>query len=229
MERPSPSEVARCRNLQLAMARQVREEPLAEARRIAAVDVHLAGNRGVAAVVVTSYPDLQTIEERLTEVTVTCPYVPGLLSFREAPACLAALGEVDAAPDLLLVDGQGRAHPRRCGLACHIGVTADIPTIGVAKSVLVGRHGPLGPERGAVAPLIDRDEVVGMAVRTRTGVQPVYVSVGHRVTLADAVNWTLRTSTRYRLPEPSRRAHKLASSRAAELRHVENENNQAGR
>ncbi len=200
------------------MAERVVEQPLRpEPKVIAAVDVHLRGDRGVAVAVAVSYPELETLEEQVARDNITFPYIPGLLSFREAPLCLSALKSLRRQPDLVLVDGQGRAHPRRFGIACHVGVELEIPTIGVAKSILTGRFESLGDERGAAAPLVTRGEVVGMAVRTRTGVSPVYVSVGNLITLEEAVRWTLKTVLKVRLPEPSRRAHRAAQQLAREL------------
>ncbi len=206
------------RQLQEEMAQRVREQPLPSPPIvIAAVDVHLHGDRGVAVAVAVKYPDLETIEERVVSDVVDFPYIPGLLSFREAPLCLAALESLSQPPDLLLVDGQGRAHPRRCGIACHLGVELEIPTIGVAKSVLTGCFDNVGEERGSTAPLRSRGEVIGMAVRTRDDVSPVYVSVGNLITLDEAVAWTLKMATRFRLPEPSRRAHRAAQHLARDL------------
>jgi len=206
------------RQRQRELARSVVERPLATPPRlIAAVDVHLRGTQGVAAAVLCAYPTLEELAHYVALGQVPFPYIPGLLSYREAPLCLEAIRGLPESPDLILVDGQGRAHPRRAGIACHLGVELGLPTIGVAKSILVGRHEPLGDERGSVAPLVADDEVIGMAVRTRAGVTPVYVSVGHLVTLEDAVEWTLRTTTRYRLPEPSRRAYRLAQDAARAL------------
>lgn len=214
----APAVIEEYRKRQRELARAVIERPLTKTPTvIAAVDVHLRGTWGVAAAVAYAYPSLEEIAHHIATGRLTFPYIPGLLSYREAPLCLEAIRGLPQVPDLILVDGQGRAHPRRAGIACHIGVELGLPTIGVAKSILVGHHGPLGEERGSVAPLIADDEVVGMAVRTRTGVSPVYVSVGHLVTLEDAVEWTLRTTTRYRLPEPSRRAHRLAQDAARAL------------
>lgn len=140
-------------------------------------------------------------------------YVPGYLGFREAPALAAAWGELAERPDLLFVDGQGRAHPRRCGIATHLGVVLDVPAIGVAKSLLCGTvEGALGAEPGATAPLIDRGEQVGAALRTRAGANPVYVSIGHRVSLETAVAWVLRLSEGRRLPLPIRLAHDAANA-----------------
>jgi deoxyribonuclease V len=148
------------------------------------------------------------------------PYVPGYLGFRECPALVAAWATLADKPDLILMDGQGRAHPRRCGVACQLGVLLDVPTIGVAKSLLCGRQeGALDDAIGSTAPIVDRDEVVAMAVRLRPRAQPVYVGIGHRVTLATAVAWVLRLSDGRRIPPPVRAAHDAANAvrRAAAL------------
>ena len=194
-----------------------RHTALGSVRLVAGADVHPLGSRSsgrsgemVGIVSVLSYPELTPVETAHAVVPVEFPYVPGLLSFREAPAVLAAMARLTRAPDLLLVDGQGLAHPRRFGLACHLGVLLDLPAIGCAKSILIGKHGPLAPERGARAALIHKGDAVGAAVRTRSGVQPVYVSVGHCVDLAAAVTWTLQCTSRYRIPEPLRQAHLTA-------------------
>jgi deoxyribonuclease V len=139
------------------------------------------------------------------------PYVPGYLSFREAPAALAAMRRLRRDPDLIVCDGQGFAHPRRFGLACHLGLLANLPSIGVAKSRLIGEHAVLGSQRGEWVPLVDDGERIGVVLRTRTGVRPVYVSVGHRISLETAIDYVLRCTTRYRLPETTRQAHRLAS------------------
>lgn len=138
-------------------------------------------------------------------------YVPGLLSFRELPVLMEAWARLEVRPDLLIFDGQGTAHPRRLGLACHGGLLFGVPSIGCAKSLLVGRHGPLGEERGAVADILHRGEVVGQAVRTRRGVLPVYVSPGHLMDQPTAVEWVLRMTSRYREPETTRHAHRLVN------------------
>lgn len=203
--------------LQRRLARRVREEPLAldRIRTVAGVDVGFPQpDRYRAGVVVLSFPQLQVLEEAVAEGPVSMEYVPGLLSFRELPGILAALQRLHRRPDVFLVDGQGRAHPRGLGIASHLGVLLDWPTVGVAKSVLVGRpQGPLGETRGSRVPLLYRGRVVGMLLRTRTGVKPVVVSVGHRVDLAGAVDLVLATAPRYRLPEPIRAAHRLVSIR----------------
>jgi deoxyribonuclease V len=186
-------------------------------RSIAGVDVGFTsgGSRTRAAVVVLSYPALQPVAKAVAAVATTFPYVPGLLSFREIPAVLAALDKLRRQPDLLLCDGQGYAHPRRFGLACHLGVLLDRPCIGVAKSRLIGEHDEVDRVRGAWKPLLDGGETIGAVLRTRTGVKPLYVSVGHRVSLVSAIDIVLHCATRYRLPEPSRLADRLASQRMA--------------
>lgn len=198
-------------------SRVTRHTALGKVRCVAGADVHPLGSRSsgrsgemVGIVSVLSYPELTPVETAQAIVPAEFPYIPGLLSFREAPAVLAALARLTRVPDLLLVDGQGLAHPRRFGLACHLGVLLDLPAIGCAKSILVGKHSPLAAERGARAALIHKGDAVGAAVRTRSGVQPVYVSVGHRVDLAAAVTWTLQCTSRYRIPEPLRQAHLTA-------------------
>ena len=139
------------------------------------------------------------------------PYVPGLLSFRELPVLEEAWARLEVRPDLIIFDGQGTAHPRRLGLACHGGLLFGVPSIGCAKSLLVGKHGPLGEERGAVADILHQGEVVGRAVRTRSKVAPVYVSPGHLMDLPTAVEWVLRMTSRYREPETTRHAHRLVN------------------
>ncbi len=181
---------------------------------VGGVDVGIRDERLRAAVVVLRFPTLQLLDQAVAEVPLTMPYVPGLLSFREIPAILEALKELRLRPDVLMVDGHGIAHPRRLGIAAHLGVVLDWPTIGVAKSILVGHpQGALGEEAGSTVPLVDDGQVVGMGVRTRARVKPVWVSIGHRVTLDDAVQLVLRSARGYRLPEPTRLAHHLASGK----------------
>ncbi len=163
-----------------------------------------------AGVALLSYPELEPIEQHVVEAPVAFPYVPGLLSFREIPILSRAFAKLEREPDLLLVDGQGYAHPRRFGIACHVGLLADIPTIGVAKSRLCGEHAVPALEAGATAELLDRGEVIGLVVRTREGVSPLYVSIGHRIELRQAADWVLRLCRGYRLPEPIRLADKLS-------------------
>ncbi|MEE9286104.1 MAG: deoxyribonuclease V [Dehalococcoidia bacterium] len=182
-------------------------------RYIAAADISGArrGEEALAAVVVLRYPELDLVEVRTARRRPAMPYVPGLLSFRETPVLLEAFEKLTVHPDLVMVDGHGLAHPRRFGIACHIGLLLDLPAIGCAKSVLVGRHGPLGTARGSCAELVHDGEVVGAAVRTRAAVTPVYASIGHKVDLTEAIEWTLACAPRFRLPEPARLAHQAAS------------------
>ena len=177
-------------------------------RLVAGADI--AARRGDAtlhaAVVVVEASTLEVVEVATAEGPARFPYVPGFLSFREAPLVLEAFARLRARLDLVICDGQGRAHPRRLGLACHLGLWLDTPTIGCAKTRLIGTYRAPGRRRGCHTRLVDRGEVVGEVVRTRSGVKPVFVSVGHRVSLPTARRWILRLS-RYRLPEPVRAAH----------------------
>ena len=166
-----------------------------------------------AAVAVLSFPTLALHDQSIARVPTSFPYVPGLLSFREVPAILEALATLGTRPDLLLCDGHGYTHPRRLGLACHLGLLADIPAIGVAKSHFIGRHDPLPDEQGAWQPLYDQNEVVGAVVRTRANTRPIYVSIGHRISLESAIEYVLRCTSGYRLPETTRFAHRLASTK----------------
>ncbi len=190
----------------------ITEDRLPPIRRIGGVDVHFGrdGRMSLASVAVLSFPELRLEEHALAGLPVTFPYLPGLLSFRELPPVLAALARLSALPDLLLCDGQGLAHPRRFGMACHLGVIAGVPTIGVAKTRLVGSHSELPQERGSWAPLCDRGEIVGAALRTQARVKPLFVSVGHRVSLTTAIRLVLACAPRYRLPETTRIADRLA-------------------
>jgi deoxyribonuclease V len=193
--------------------RVVRHDALGPVRLVAGLDVGFEQDETVvrAAVAVLSYPDLRMADQAVARRPATFPYIPGLLSFREVPALLDALGKLGIRPDLLLCDGQGLAHPRRFGLACHLGVLTGIPSIGVAKSLLIGEHPPLPAKRGSWRPLRHQNEVIGAALRTRDGVAPVYVSIGHRVSLETAIDFVLACAPKYRLPETTRAAHRLAS------------------
>ena len=163
-----------------------------------------------ATVVVYSYPDLQVQEDTLIECQTTFPYIPGLLSFREAPAIIQAYSELRFPPDLLLCDGHGLAHPRRFGLASHLGVILNLPSIGIAKSRLIGAHTPVADERGAWQSLLDGNEIIGAVLRTQPGVKPIYISIGHRISLKTAIQIVLQATLKFRLPEPCRQAHRLA-------------------
>lgn len=181
---------------------------------VCGVDASYAKDSMFAAAAVFDYQSLALVDQAVSEQPLSFPYIPGLLSFREAPAILAALEQLSRLPDLLLVDGHGLAHPRRFGLACHLGVLLDLPAIGVGKSILVGVVGELGDAVGSTADIVDGDEMLGVALRTRWNVRPVYLSVGHRVDLLSAIRLVLDCTRGYRLPEPCRAAHRLASSAA---------------
>jgi deoxyribonuclease V len=200
--------------LQVKLAtRVVREDTAREVRRVAGVDVGFEDDGKVsrAAVAVLEFPGFALAERVVVREPTPFPYIPGLLSFREAPAVLAAFERLRAVPDLILYDGQGVAHPRRFGIASHIGLLLDTPTIGVAKTRLVGEHRQLPERKGAWVPLVDHGETIGAVLRTRASVMPLYVSIGHRVSLEGAIRWVMACTTRYRLPETTRWAHHLAS------------------
>ena len=182
-------------------------------RRVAGVDVgfEAAGTVTRAAVAVLRYPELDVLETAIARRPTAFPYIPGLLSFRELPAVLAALEQLREPPDLLLCDGQGIAHPRRFGIASHLGLLVDIPAIGVAKTRLCGTHEEPPNQRGAWTPLWGQGEIIGAVLRTRPGVRPLYVSPGHRISLETALAYVMGCCTRYRLPETTRHAHRLAS------------------
>ena len=190
---------------------------------VAGVDISAPNAAGLAraAVVVLSYPELTSVERKVITKEVTFPYVPGLLSFRESPLIIAACEELEAIPDLILVDGQGIAHPRRLGLASHLGLLWDIPTIGCAKSRLCGEHEMVSPEPGSYAEITDNDEVIGAALRTKSGVAPLYISIGHKVDLEAAISWVLRCCLGQRLPEPTRLAHLAASGHLESVKPAE--------
>ena len=191
----------------------ITSDQLESVQYVAGVDVGFAddGATSRAAVAVLSFPDLQLTQQAIALRDTTFPYVPGYLSFREVPAVLDALEKLNITPDLILCDGQGLAHPRRFGLACHLGVLTDIPTIGVAKSRLIGTHAELPMAKGSWQPLIDRGETIGAVVRSRSAVKPLYVSIGHRVSLKTAIDYVLGCTPKYRLPETTRIADQLAS------------------
>ncbi len=200
-------------DIQLRLASQVsRINELASPRYIAGLDISVDRERGMGrgAVVVLSYPELEIAEVQTVEDNIDFPYVPGLLSFREAPITLAACERLRITPDLFLVDGQGVAHPRRLGLASHLGLFLDTPTIGCAKSRLCGSHGTVAEEPGSHAELLESEEVIGAVLRTKARVNPIYVSIGHKVDLESALYWAMQCCRGYRLPEPTRLAHLAA-------------------
>lgn len=204
--------VAEARAVQLDLAARVeRADRLDAIRVIAGVDVAYGrGNPLKAAGVALAFDGLGTLETATVTMEARFPYVPGYLSFREIPAVLAVLERLTVRPDVILCDGQGIAHPRRCGLASHLGVVSGLPTIGVAKSRLVGVHDEPGPNRGDRVPLMDKGEIIGAVLRTRTGVKPIYVSIGHRVGLETAIRLVLACTPRFRLPETTRAADRLS-------------------
>jgi deoxyribonuclease V len=203
----------------IAIQEQLRSQVILQDRfssiqRVAGIDVgfHDGGALTRAAVVMLSYPELQFEESAVSLRPTSFPYVPGLLSFRESPATLEALSLLTRLPDLLLCDGQGIAHPRRFGFASHLGLYTGLPAIGVAKSILVGGHNAVGERPGDWEPMIDQGQVVGAVLRTQPGVKPVYVSIGHCISLESAIVWVLSCTRNFRLPEPVRLAHRLASA-----------------
>ena len=209
----SPSEA---RQIQRELAGRVsRTNHIGEVRLIAGTDVAVGGRAGPAraAVVLLSYPDLALVESSTVETPLSFPYIPGLLSFRETPALMKAFQQLSRSPDLVMVDGHGYAHPRRFGIACHVGVLLDIPTIGCAKSRLIGQHADVGDEPGDWTPLLDEDEIIGAVVRTKAHTKPIYVTVGHKVDLEGAMSWVLRCCRGYRLPEPTRLADLAAGGK----------------
>jgi deoxyribonuclease V len=202
------------RELQRRLASRVRFTRIQrEPRIVAGLDCAFSKDERTifAVAVVISLPDFEVIETAAAVRKVEFPYIPGLLSFREAPACIAAIEKLKATPDVFIIDGQGFAHPRRFGIASHIGILVNKPTVGCAKSRLTGDFDEPGRRKVSFSPLTDGDEIIGAVLRTRTDVKPVFVSVGHKCTLRDAIRIVLKCTTRYRLPEPSRLAHQLVS------------------
>jgi deoxyribonuclease V len=205
---------AQARDCQKSLASKVQFISLKKPPKlIAGIDCAFSkdGKRIIAAVVVLKLPDFVPVETTTAVQKVSFPYIPGLLSFREAPVCIAAVEELKTGPDIFIIDGQGIAHPRRLGLASHLGLFFDKPTVGCAKSRLTGTFEEPSLEKGAYSPLKDKEEVIGAVVRTRANVKPVFVSVGNKCLLKDAVKITLGCTTKYRLPEPTRLAHQLVS------------------
>jgi len=201
--------------IQLRLRERVRVAPLdvERVRRVAGADVSFdkGSDTIFAAVVVLELPHLGIVEHATMTTRTRFPYIPGLLSFREAPAVLKAFEKVTQWPDVLLVDGQGLAHPRRMGLACHLGVWLDLPTIGCAKSLLVGTYEEPAPQAGSYSPLLDRGEVVGVALRTKDNTSPLFISPGHKVDVESAIRVVLRCVAGHRQPEPTRQAHLLVN------------------
>ena len=209
-----PENITEARAIQEQLrSRVITENRLGAVNTVAGVDVGFEEKDNVtrAAVAALHFPQLDLVEQAIARQPTRFPYIPGYLSFREIPALLAALAKITTPPDLILCDGQGLAHPRRFGIACHLGVLTGLATIGVAKSRLIGTHDEPGAKKGSWTPLMDKGEVIGAVLRTRDKVSPLYVSVGHRIDLKTAIDYVLRCTTRYRLPETTRWAHRLAS------------------
>jgi deoxyribonuclease V len=214
----SPS-LDEARRIQEILAGQVSQtDDLGSVRTIAGIDLgypRTASGAVIsrAAIVVLRFPELELVEEQVALRAMTFPHVRGLLSFRAAPVVLAALSQLRVQPDLLFVNGHGRSHPRRLGIASHLGVLLDLPSIGCARSILIGQAAEPGMASGDRTPLFDGDEVIGMALRTRAGSRPIYISPGHRVSVDTAAELVMRCARGFRLPEPTRLAHRLASQR----------------
>ena len=209
-----PQTVPEARKVQETLRQQVVcEDRLGEVNFVAGADVGFedGGKITRAAIAVLSFPELELIEKTVVRQKTRFPYIPGYLSFREAPAVVAALKKLKREPDLILCDGQGIAHPRRFGLACHIGVVTGLPSIGVAKTRLIGDYREPDVAKGSQSPLVDKGELIGVVLRTRDNVKPLFISCGHQVSLETAIDYVLRCVTRYRLPETTRWAHRLAS------------------
>ncbi len=216
LSHPWVKTVAEAKIIQEQLKTQViTQDCLRKVNYVAGVDVGFKDNFQItqAAVAVLSFPQLELVEQAIAQITTTFPYVPGYLSFREIPAIIPAVTQLQITPDLILCDGQGIAHPRRFGLACHLGILLDLPTIGVAKSLLIGKHEAVPAEKGSWTALVDREETIGIVLRSRTNVKPIYISIGHKISLETAVNYVMKCLTKYRLPETTRWADKLASDK----------------
>ena len=200
--------------LQKQLATQViRNDKFGEINYVAGVDVGFENNNQItrAAVAVLCFPELELVEHAIARRPTEFPYIPGLLSFREIPSVLDALNKIKQTPDLLLCDGQGIAHPRRLGIAAHLGIISDLPSIGVGKSRLIGKHEAVPETKGEWTALIDHGETIGAVLRTRPGIKPLYISSGHKICLESAIKYVMACITRYKLPETTRWAHRLAS------------------
>lgn len=195
-------------------AKVLKEDQFDEIHLVAGVDVAYKkhSDKLVAAAVILDANTLKVIETVTAEDQAQFPYIPGLFSFRELPPFIKVFSRLKHAPDLIVCDGQGYAHPRRFGLACHLGVIFDVPTIGCGKTRLLGEHKEPDTERGAIVPLFDNGEVIGNVLRTQNGINPIYVSIGHRISLATACEWILKLSPKYRMPETTRQADQAVRS-----------------
>ena len=204
----------RAREIQSSLAARISlKDDFSSISKIAGLDVGLEDNNTVAVggIVILSYPGFEVIEKRLSKRKVIFPYVPGYLSFREIPVLLESFAKIRHKPDLIICDGQGIAHPRRFGLACHLGILLNLPAIGAGKSKLIGKYTEPALTKGSSSPLIFKDEIIGAVLRSRTGTRPLFVSPGYRISINSALHWTLNCCDKYRLPETTRHAHKLVS------------------
>lgn len=210
-------EIDEAKALQRELAKNiVLEDRFGEVKYIAGVDMAINETTGKAraAVVLLTYPALTILEQHVYEEPLRMAYVPGLLSFRELPCVLGAFQQLKQQPDLVMADGQGIAHPRRLGIASHLGLWIDTPTIGCAKSILVGKHEPVGEAVGDWSPLLDHNETIGAVLRTRAKVKPMIISPGHKISLESCIKYVLACGKGYRLPEPTRQADKLSKDNA---------------
>ena len=213
------------KTLQIQLSRRVVRESeinIENVTSVTGVDTHYQGDLSLAVAVTIRLPELETVECSTAVKRATFPYVSGLLAFREGPAILAALKNLTTAPELLMFDGHGIAHPRRCGLASHIGLLMDRPSIGCAKTLLSGYYDEPDTERGHSSPLKDGDDIIGAVVRSRHGVKPLFVSIGHRINLKDSISIVLRCCSRYRVPETMRQADQLARGELKHLKRCKN-------
>lgn len=191
----------------------IRQDTINDVKFVGGVDISIkkASTQATAALVILEFPGLKLVESIIIQGKVEFPYVPGLLSFREIPLLLPAFKQLSSKLDLILVDGQGISHPRRMGLASHLGLVLDIPTIGCAKSRLWGSHTDVAVSAGSFSMLIDKEETIGAVLRTKINTKPLYISIGHKISLNSAVNWVISCCKEYRIPEPTRLAHRAAN------------------
>lgn len=213
-----PTDITEARKIQEAFRDKVKITPFkGTPEHIAGVDAAFLGDKIISVACLYNYPDLTLIEERYVAAEVSFPYIPGYLSFREGPAIIQALSSLNTRPDLILFDGQGIAHPKGLGIAAHIGALLDLPSIGCAKSRLVGEYEEPGSKKGSWSPLGYKGKVVGAVLRTRDNVRPLFVSPGHRIDLKGSIEIVLRCISKYRIPEPLRRADSLSKKLKKEI------------
>lgn len=214
-----PTDIAEAKEIQESLRKNVKIIPLMKnPEYVAGVDAAFLGDKIIAVACLYSYPDLTPIEERYVAAKVSFPYIPGYLSFREGPAVIQALSCLNVRPDLILFDGQGIAHPRGLGIAAHIGVLLDLPSIGCAKSRLVGEYKEPGNKKGSWSPLDYKGKIVGTVLRTRDNIRPLFISPGHRIDLKGSIEIVMRCISKYRIPEPLRRADSLSKMLKKEIK-----------